>query len=145
MWHDAGKKNVPKINILSPPDGLETPGIVPPDGLESELPRPPDGTIRPLLPTLPRPPDGNHLEKPFCTGESGLPATVQSTPMTLAASDTWHTDVVEDGQIERVRERDLDPALYDPTTGEYFAVQPAPAQRNRHAADAWVATALQGR
>lgn len=42
----------------------------------------------------------------------------------------------------RVRENDLDPALYDPTTGEYFQRPPAPARHQRQAADAWVRLAM---
>ena len=44
----------------------------------------------------------------------------------------------------RVRDNDLDPALYDPATGEYFQRPPAPRQ-NRAAADNWVTQALAGR
>jgi len=42
----------------------------------------------------------------------------------------------------RVRETDLDPAMYDTTTGEYFKRPPAPARHQRQAADAWVTAAL---
>ncbi len=47
---------------------------------------------------------------------------------------------------ESVRERDddLDAALYDATTGEYFQ-RPRPARHNRAAADGWVAQALASR
>lgn len=42
----------------------------------------------------------------------------------------------------RVRDNDLDPALYDLDTGEYFAPPPRPTRHARQAADAWVASAL---
>ena len=43
----------------------------------------------------------------------------------------------------RVRDIDLDPALYDPDSGEYFQRPPPPLARNqRQAADAWVELAL---
>lgn len=42
----------------------------------------------------------------------------------------------------RVRDHDLDSALYDPITGEYFSAPPRPGRCNRGAADAWVAAAL---
>ncbi len=41
----------------------------------------------------------------------------------------------------RVRENDLDPALYDPTTGEYFQ-RPPTTRHQRQAADQWVSAAL---
>ena len=42
----------------------------------------------------------------------------------------------------RVKDSDLDPALYDMTTGEYFKRPPAPARQQRQAADVWVSAAL---
>lgn len=42
----------------------------------------------------------------------------------------------------RVRDSDLNAALYDSDTGEYFAPPPRPARHARRAADAWVASAL---
>lgn len=45
-------------------------------------------------------------------------------------------------ETTRVRDSDLDPALYDPTTGEYFQRPPAPARHQRQAADQWVSAAL---
>ncbi len=46
----------------------------------------------------------------------------------------------DEGVVDIVRIKDNAPALYDPTTGEYF--QAPPARRARQAADAWVATSL---
>ena len=42
----------------------------------------------------------------------------------------------------RTKDNDLDPALYDLTTGEYFQRPPPLARNQRQAADAWVAAAL---
>jgi hypothetical protein len=42
----------------------------------------------------------------------------------------------------RVRDNDLDPARYDPATGEYFQRPPPPTRHNRAAADDWVNAAL---
>jgi Plasmid recombination enzyme len=53
-----------------------------------------------------------------------------------------------DGVIEaetRVYDLDLDPALFDSTTGEYFQRPPAPARQRKQAADAWVKVALKSR
>jgi len=44
----------------------------------------------------------------------------------------------------RVRDRDLDPALFDSTTGEYFE-RPPPTRNNRATANAWVMDALSTR
>lgn len=50
----------------------------------------------------------------------------------------------EQGDLEavRVRDSDLDPALYDPTTGDCFKRPPAPDRNQRRAADAWAKSAL---
>ena len=61
------------------------------------------------------------------------------------ATTTEQTAVNDDdlgGQIKRVRECDLDPAMYDPTTGEFRPPPKAPARQQRTAADRWVASAL---
>ena len=47
-------------------------------------------------------------------------------------------------QTTRVRDSDLDPARYDPDSGDYIPRKP-PAPRQREAADAWVAHQLRGR
>ena len=52
---------------------------------------------------------------------------------------------IEDGaevETTRVHDCDLDPAQFDPDSGEYFKRPPAPARHQRQAADAWVAAAL---
>ena len=45
----------------------------------------------------------------------------------------------------RVRDSEIDAALYDTTTGEYFQRPPRPARHNRAAADGWVAQTLANR
>ena len=45
----------------------------------------------------------------------------------------------------RLRESDLDPALYDSETGDYFQRSPPPARLKRQVADAWVSAALNQR
>ena len=47
-----------------------------------------------------------------------------------------------DFETVRIKDDDLDPALYDPDSGEYFLRPPPPARNQRQAADAWVAAAL---
>lgn len=48
-------------------------------------------------------------------------------------------------ETTRVRDCDLNPALFDPVTGDYCHLPPAPARRQRQAADAWVTDALASR
>ena len=48
-------------------------------------------------------------------------------------------------ETTRVHDCDLNPALYDPRTGDYFQPPPQPASRQRQAADAWVTAALSTR
>lgn len=70
------------------------------------------------------------------TPNQPLPATPKAArPPARPQPEPAHVDVV------RVRDSDLDAALYDTTTGEYFQ-QPPPARHNRAAADGWVAAAL---
>lgn len=47
-----------------------------------------------------------------------------------------------DAEIIRVRESDLDPALFDPVTGEFYATPSKHIQNNRAMADNWVKAAL---
>jgi hypothetical protein len=67
-----------------------------------------------------------------CVGIGTLPPP-KAPP---APEDTWSDD-----NIIRVRDSDLDPASYDPETGEYYS--PPPAKRSaRQQADRWVSDAL---
>ena len=147
-WRGHGvtgqKKSAPKINMLIPSHGIVGAAIAPSHGIESKPVVPSHGTIKALLPTLPIPSHGNPLDKPFCTGESDLLDSVQSaaTTLTTTAQTPMNDDDIDGDQIERVRERDLDPALYDPTTGEYFAAPTATARQQKKGADRWVKAAL---
>lgn len=60
------------------------------------------------------------------------------------SADSHDLERLDGGDLEtvRVRDCDLDPALYDSDSGEYFRQPPAPARHQRQAADAWVAAAL---
>lgn len=48
-------------------------------------------------------------------------------------------------EVERVRDDDLDPSLFDPETGEFFKRKKTSDRPARAAADAWVAAALHER
>ena len=75
------------------------------------------------------------------TGERALPATVPPIATTTAQTP-GDDDDIDGGRIVRVHDNDLDPALYDPTTGEYFAAPTPPARQQKKAADRWVKAAL---
>ena len=47
-----------------------------------------------------------------------------------------------EGETVRVRESELDPALFDPVTGEFFKRPQQPKRDNRAAADAWVTAVM---
>lgn len=143
-WRGHGKSAAPKIDRLSPAGGVERAAIAPAGGVESLPTTPANGAIRALLPSASTPANGHPLDKPFCTAESlsaGFGDSVAQTPVAMAAN-TDDDPADHGGQLERVRERDLDPAMYDPTTGEYFAAPKAPARTQKQAADRWVKTAL---
>jgi len=73
--------------------------------------------------------------KPASTAPTPAPApTLPSVPLIDPES------VIE--AETRVREIDLDPALYDSDVGEYVTRPPAPARHKRQAAEAWVSAAL---
>ena len=68
---------------------------------------------------------------------AALPAARKPAPAPVDNLD------LDGGDLEtvRVKDNDLDPALYDLTTGEYFQRPPA-TRHQREAADAWVLAAL---
>lgn len=70
-------------------------------------------------------------------GESSAPLPCQTT--TPAEPEQSFDDVV------RVKDDDLDPALYDADTGEYFKPPPKPARLQKQAAEMWVSAALNSR
>jgi hypothetical protein len=143
-WRGHGESAAPKINMLTPAAGLERAVIAPAAGLETSPPSPAHGAIRGVFDTPPSPAHGNHLDKPFCTAESlsaGLVDSVAASPTTTAQTAD-NDDDIDGGQIERVRERDLNPANYDPDTGEFFKAPTAPARKQKQAADRWVKSKL---
>ena len=75
---------------------------------------------------------------------AGTPPPARPPRPALKAPASDRQGSADGGNLETVRERysDLDPALYDPDSGEYFRPPPLPARRQREAADAWVAAGL---
>lgn len=143
-WRGHSKTAAAKINMLRPSGGVERAAIAPAGGVESLPTAPSGGAIRALLPPLSTPANGHHLDKPFCTAESLQLVSAPSTATTPAttAQTPGNDDDIDGGRIERVHDHDLDPALYDPTTGEYFAAPTAPARQQKKAAERWVKIAL---
>lgn len=125
-WRNAGSKNA----ALSPAGGTEPPTVGPSGGAEETLPVPSAGAIRPGLTGAPVPSGGHHLEKPSAVA---LAEKLEEQP----TPDTVET--------VRVREQDLDPAQYDPTTGEHLPDASRPQRPQRAEAQAWVEHARQGR
>lgn len=125
----TGQKRVtPKIGMLTPSHGIEGATIAPSHGIESKPVAPSRGTIKALLPPLSIPSHGRPLDIPFSADDSGVPASGQAT------APTTDNDPANDGdRTERIHDHDLDPALFDPTTGEYFGPPAAPARLQRQA------------
>lgn len=146
-WRGHGKTAAPKINMLRPSGGVERAAIAPAGGVEALSIAPANGAIRALLPPLSTPANGHHLDKPFCTADSlqlvSAPSTAATPPTT--AQTPGNDDDIDGGQIERVHDHDLDPALYDPGMGEFCTQPTAPAYRQKQAAEAWVSAALNSR
>jgi hypothetical protein len=139
----AGQKKPTSKKILTPSHGVESGAIAPPHGVERDVPTPSHGAIRGGFDTPPTPSHGDPLAIPFCTGESlsaGLGDSVAETPTT--AQTAVNDDGIDGGQIERVHDQDLDPASYNPDTGEFCAAPTAPARQQKRAADRWVASKL---
>lgn len=96
-------------------------------GFTSELPPPAPTPRRPAAaPATPH--------ESYPRGRGGVACDERTT-------DAMGNSVLPNETI-RVRDCDLDPALFDPTTGEFMRPPLAPSRRNREAADDWVATAL---
>lgn len=139
----AGQEKAVSKKILTPSHGVERDAIAPPRGVERCAPTLSHGAIRGVLATSPTPSHGDPLAIPFCTGESlsaGLGDSVAETPTT--AQTAVNDDGIDGGQIERVHDQDLDPASYNPDTGEFCAAPTAPARQQKRAADRWVASKL---
>jgi hypothetical protein len=113
---------------LSPAGGTEGTLIAPSPGTEKRLPVPSAGTMKAVLAPAPVPSSGHPLEKP---------SAVVNARDGMAQAAQQNLD-----EVERVRDCDQDPALFDPVTGEYFKRPPKPARRIKAAAGEWVASAL---
>lgn len=146
-WRGHGvtgqKKAAPKINMLTPSHGIEGATIAPSHGIESKPVAPSHGTMRAPLPPLSIPSHGNPLDKPFCIAESLQLVTVQPTATTPTTPTTTAENAEDDGgQLDRVHDHDLDPANFDPATGEFCAAPKVPVCRQKQVAERWVTTAL---
>jgi hypothetical protein len=139
------QKSTPLIGAsLKPPAGTERAAIVPPTGTETVPTVPPAGTIRAVLGRPSVPPAGHHLEMPSTAALKLAPRGATKPAANQIGSVMSKPALVDAAVIEtiRVRDHDLDPALYDETTGEHFQRPPASARRQRQAADEWVNAAL---
>lgn len=117
-----------KNACLCPSRGTERPLIAPDPGTEKRLPVPSAGTTAAALAPAAVPSGGHHLEKPsaVANGRCGMEPAAKQFP----------------GEVERVRDCDQDPALFDSVTGEYFKRPPKPTRRIKTAAKDWVTSAL---
>lgn len=132
-WREPGNKNA----SLTPSGGVGDSPIAPSGGVEGLTIAPSHGAIDTDLAPLSTPSRGNHLEMPSNAVKPLAAVSGNDTVMTQA--NDQQLDVV------RVRDCDLNPALYDPRTGDYLPPPPPPASRQRQAADAWVTASLSTR
>lgn len=73
-------------------------------------------------------------------------STAPERQESMSSSSCEITDLLDgEGGCQRVRDDELDPALFDPDTGEYFQRPPIPVRHQRQAADDWVRAALSGK
>lgn len=79
---------------------------------------------------------GRNLCSVGFTPDVAPPAPAASTPTAMPSTAA---------ETVRERDRDLDPALYDPETGEFFRAPAGPLRQRKAAAETWVAQALAGR
>lgn len=129
-WRQPTVKN----EAITPANGVEHVQIAPSDGVEVSTLAPSSGAMDPISVQPSTPSNGNHLDMPSIAAKSLSAVTGTETPM-----------IPEDDrqpEVERVRESEHDPNLYDSTTGEYFRPPPKPSRRQKQAADAWVSNAL---
>lgn len=70
-------------------------------------------------------------------------STSQEPQQSATPSSSEITDICGSGSdCHRVRDDELDPALFDPDTGEYLRRPPTPARQQRQAAEDWVRAVL---
>ncbi len=121
-WRDAGGSTPKKSTsrkILTPAHGVESAAIAPAGGVEEDCVAPAHGAIRGVSDTLSTPAHGDHLEIPFCAAKS-LSAVLVGSATASTTAPTPNSDHDDDGgQFDRVRDCDLDPNLFDQTTGEF--------------------------
>lgn len=132
--YEKWRKPAEEIATLTPAGGAGGAPIAPTDGVECLTIAPSHGAIDPIPAPPSIPSGGNHLEMPSDAVEP-LPA-VSDGDRALTPADALSLEVV------RVRDSELDPNLYDTTTGDYFQLPSKPPRRQKQAAIAWVATAL---
>lgn len=81
---------------------------------------------------------------PIGQGSAPMPATPPVHLLETPSAEPLANAYVKRAPVEadRVRDCDLDPALFDPVTGEHAQPKPRPARAGRVAAEAWVAASL---
>jgi len=139
-WRDAGASSPKKPTsrkILTPAHGVESAAIAPADGVERDCVAPAHGAIRGVSSTLSTPAHGDHLDIPFSVGIKRLTVAVKAITPTNTENDF--------GQVDRIRESELDPTRFDPITGEFCPLPRTPARQQRKAADRCVASVLSGK
>ena len=85
-------------------------------------------------------------EQTLCSvgfGAKPVPRLESKLSVPVPVPATRPATLVDEPESVRVRDKNLDPAMYDPTTGECFKRPPAKVCRQRQAADASVELALQ--
>jgi len=129
-WRQPATKNA----SLTPSGGVDDAATAPSGGVEGLTVAPSGGVIDPIPAPSSTPSHGDHLEMP--SNAVKLLSAVSGNCVQVRPANEPHPEEV------RVRESDLDSALFDPTTGEYFKRPPPPARNNRAAADEWTARVL---
>ena len=132
-WREPGKKNA----SLTPSGGVEDAPIAPSRGVEGLTVAPSRGAMDPISTPPSTPSDGNHLEMPSIALE--LLSAVSASGIASTPADALPMEVL------RVRDSELDPNLYDTTTGDFLHPSAKPVARQKLASDSWVATALKKR
>ena len=158
-WRGPGKENA----SLTPSGGVEEAPIAPSGGVEGLTVAPSRGAINPVFAPLSTPSHGNHLEmpstagNPLSAGSGNLTLTTPLTPTAVTEPSTATAGACDepDGAVDnsernapdmletiRVRDHDLDPEMYDPTTGEHSSPPLPPPRSQASAADNGVTNAL---
>lgn len=99
----------------------------------------------PATPKAPRPPPARPAPPPAARPPEAANANQPQAIQTSRQAQTATAPAPSFTESVRVREGEIDVALYDPTTGEFFNQPPRPVRHNRTAADSWVSAALTSR